>query len=89
MPRYHFHTEDGQRLCDPDGTELPDIKAAMAEAVRHLCRRLGDDPDELWETGGWRVTVQDDAGLTLFLIDVAATMAAAFPRGAAPRSLRA
>ena len=85
MPRYFFHTEDGQRLCDQAGTPLPDIEAAKVEAVRHLSRRLETDPGELWETGSWRIIVQDDSGLTLFIIDVSAILAAAFPLGAMPK----
>ena len=85
MPRYFFHTEDGERLCDPEGTELPDIEAAKVEAVRYLAQRLDNDPDELWRTGNWRIIVQDESALTLFIVDVTAILSAAFPLGAAPK----
>lgn len=84
VPRYYFHTEDGERLCDPDGTQLSGIEAAKKEAVRCLSERLDNDPRELWETGAWRVIVQDEKGLTLFIIDVSTTLSAAFPLSAAP-----
>lgn len=34
-PMYYFHIRDGDKLePDPDGTELPDIDAALAEALK-------------------------------------------------------
>ena len=34
MPRYYFHIQNGSDLEeDPEGTELPDINAAHAEAL--------------------------------------------------------
>ncbi len=34
MPRFFFHARDGdQRIDDPEGTDLPDLDAARAEAV--------------------------------------------------------
>jgi hypothetical protein len=86
VPNYFFHTEDGRRLCDEDGTELPGIEAAKIEAVRFLCERLHDDPAELWDSGAWRVLVQDDRMTTLFIIDVSVITAAAFPLSALPKS---
>ena len=34
MPRYYFNLEDGQRLLDDSGLDLPDIEAAQKEALR-------------------------------------------------------
>jgi hypothetical protein len=35
MPRYYFHTRDGDRLIkDPEGIELPSIKLARDEAIQ-------------------------------------------------------
>jgi hypothetical protein len=34
MPRYYLHIRDGDRLVeDPDGSDLPDLDAARAEAL--------------------------------------------------------
>jgi hypothetical protein len=34
MPRFFLHIQDGdRRIEDPDGSELPDLEAARAEAV--------------------------------------------------------
>jgi hypothetical protein len=46
MPMYYFHIRDGSSLeSDPDGTELPDISAAHAEALKvahELLREVAD-----------------------------------------------
>ena len=34
MPRYFFHVYDGYSAIDRDGTELPDIDTAQAQAIR-------------------------------------------------------
>jgi hypothetical protein len=45
LPRYHFHVRDrGGRQDDADGMELPDIKAARAEAVKRACRTWSQSP---------------------------------------------
>nr|WP_257817252.1 hypothetical protein [Phenylobacterium sp. J367] len=36
--------------------------------------------DDVWQSGQMRVTVKDDAGLTLLTLDVIATRAAAMPK---------
>jgi len=33
MPRYFFHLEDGERICDQLGQELPDDHAALRLAA--------------------------------------------------------
>lgn len=34
MPTFHFHVRDGDALFeDPDGSELPDLETARAEAL--------------------------------------------------------
>jgi hypothetical protein len=34
MPRYFFHTEGQSIITDQEGVELPNVKAARAEAMR-------------------------------------------------------
>ena len=34
MPRYFFHVIDGREIIDNEGTELPGLKEARAEAIR-------------------------------------------------------
>ena len=46
MPMYYFHIRDGSTLeVDPDGTELPDIRAAHAEALNVAHELLRELPD--------------------------------------------
>jgi hypothetical protein len=68
MTRYFFHTADGGEHRDPTGTKLPDLRAAKIEATRYLAQMLEDNPEDLWVTGSRTVTVQDEAGLTLFVL---------------------
>jgi hypothetical protein len=43
MPRYYFHIRSSAGLIrDPDGTELPDLAAALAEAERSARDLLAD-----------------------------------------------
>ena len=43
MPLYYLHIRIGNELeVDPDGTELPDIDAALAEAHRVARELLGE-----------------------------------------------
>jgi hypothetical protein len=77
MPRFYFNTQDGVDFTDREGTELPDKAAAQIEAARHIADLLQERPDELWRHPSWRLTVTDERGLTLFEIDVSATLAPA------------
>lgn len=82
MPRYFFHIDDGQPFRDADGTVLPDVEAARVEATRVLAHHLKDHPRQLWHDGVLTVTVQDQAGLTLFMVTVSGHEAAAMSRAA-------
>ena len=69
MPRYHFHVRDGVDRPDRDGIDLPDIRVARAEALKLAGEIIRDAGmrDDLGEE--WRITVTDEAGLTLFIMD--------------------
>ena len=70
MPRYHFHTADGRRRSDPEGSELPNVGAARIEAVRFASEVLRGKADELWREGQWRVEVTDDENVLLCTVIV-------------------
>lgn len=66
MPRFYFHIVDGATVIeDPDGSDLPDLESALAEALqsaRHLLAdkvRAGDIVD------GQRFEIRDEAGALL------------------------
>ena len=66
MPRYFFHTRDGQRHIDDEGWELPDDRTARREAVRYGGNLLADDPDMLLGDADFRVDVSDERGVLRF-----------------------
>jgi hypothetical protein len=74
---FHFNLRDGAYYRDPDGTELPDLRAARVEAVKLAGQLLLDKPDKFWEGSEWQVEVTDDSGLIIFRLDFTATDAPA------------
>ena len=85
MPRYHFHTEDGECLRDEDGVELADLEAAKREAVKLLGESLSDDACQFWVHEAFRVIVTDADGLTLLTLDVGVTLSPALASLRGPR----
>lgn len=75
MPRYFFHVQDGQDFPDLEGTELPDLAAARAQAVQFAGSLLADQPETFWASGEWHLQVTDEAGLSLFQLTFFATEA--------------
>ena len=69
MPRYHFNVYDGHAEMDVDGTELPDIDAARADALRLAGAIIADAGARADLGEEWRVEVTDDTGLMLFRMD--------------------
>jgi hypothetical protein len=64
MPRYYFHLENGERVLDRVGQELPDDSAALRVAVGVVAalRRRGRT---------WRVVVTNERGHEVSEIPVA------------------
>jgi hypothetical protein len=77
MPRYYFHVDDGHSTLDDEGTEFPGLKAARIAAVRLAGAILGERAEAFWDEEQWSLRVTDDAGLTLFSLEVVATQAPA------------
>jgi len=77
MPRYFFHNEDGRCYPDATGVELPDMAAVRHTALQVLTEMMDLHEKDVWDTGAWRVTVADEAGLTLYVVDLAITGSAA------------
>ena len=70
MKRYHFHTSDGRRICDEEGTLLSCDRAAKTEAVRFAGEILKDDSQEIVEKGSLLIEVGDDDNALLFTLVV-------------------
>lgn len=88
MPRFFFHTADGSRKRDEEGTELADLAAARIEAIRFTGMVLAGEPHHLWFHQDFRVEVTDETGLLLFTIITLAIDAPATATNVLPTGLR-
>jgi|KBSSwiStaDraftv2_1062776.scaffolds.fasta_scaffold63952_3 hypothetical protein len=86
MPRYFFDMEDSVLADDTLGVDLVDFDAVKATAVRVLADSLRRSGNRFWDAPEWRLVVSDERGLTLFILDLAATMAPASPHPSLLRS---
>lgn len=68
MPRYFFHVYDGYSSPDTDGTELPDIYAAQAAAIRTSGEILRDMGARFWDGTEWKLEVADERGRIFFVL---------------------
>jgi hypothetical protein len=60
MPRYYFHIHDGMSLPDKEGTEIADLDAAKAEAIKLAAGVLRNGcADVFWNGTPWRLDVTD------------------------------
>ena len=68
MPRYYFHlhSQEGLLVEDHEGMDLPDLKAALEEALR-VDRDLTLDPAGLY---GLEFEITDSAGKPLLKVPV-------------------
>jgi hypothetical protein len=80
MPRYYFHWENGERLLDDTGFDLPDIAAVQNEALRASADVLKGGPRataSLWDGTAWAMWVTDKPngeGNTLLTLRFSAEM---------------
>jgi hypothetical protein len=63
MPRFYFHIISGDTVIeDPDGSELPDLDTAMAEALQSARHLLADKVRNGEIVDGQRFEIRDDRG---------------------------
>ena len=79
MPRYFFHTENGDRIRDDQGEERADADTARTEAVTILGEILRYRGASFWTTGAFSVVVTDADGCTV--VSVTAKASEAAPEG--------
>jgi hypothetical protein len=65
--KYYFHTADGSRDRDTDGTELPNLAAARRQAIIYAGDCMSHDPEILNESD-FRVEVTDENDLLLITV---------------------
>jgi hypothetical protein len=66
MPLYYLHIRNGNKLeVDPDGTDLPDLDAALAEALK-VARELVDEVVDLGRDAV--IEIADGPGETILTV---------------------
>ena len=66
MPLYFLHIRNGEKFeVDPDGTELPDMDAAFAEALK-VARELVDEVADLGRNA--TIEIADGSGETVLTV---------------------
>ena len=75
MPRYFFNVHDGRDYPDDQGTELPDLAAVRAEALRSSGEMLRDSKGagDFWSGDDWTMNVTDEAGKTMLTLRFSGT----------------
>lgn len=72
MPRYFFHVIDGREIRDEEGTELPNIYVAQAEAICLCGEVLREMGGRFWNGTEWRLEVEDEQAQVLFVLHFSA-----------------
>ncbi len=70
MPRYFFHIHDGVNRPDEEGTELAVPDEARSGAVVLLGAMLKDLDGKFWAGQEWRMTVEDEQGTRVCVLNV-------------------
>lgn len=73
MPRYFFHTQNGDCIRDDQGEELRSVDAAREEAVAVLGEILRYRGSSFWTTRAFSVIVTDDEGQTVVSVTASAS----------------
>ena len=70
MPRYFFHVLNHIRTQDHDGVELPDLKAAISEALKDVTdikrQHFVTLDNHAWAR--WSIEICDEAGAVLLVV---------------------
>ena len=73
MPRYFFHTQNGDCIRDDQGEELRSVDAAREEAVAVLGESLRYRGASFWTTRAFSVIVTDTEGRTVVSVTASAS----------------
>jgi len=73
LPRYFFHTQNGDCIRDDQGEELKSVDAAREEAVAVLGEILRYRGASFWTTRAFSVIVTDDEGRTVVSVTASAS----------------
>jgi hypothetical protein len=73
LPRYFFHTQNGDCIRDDQGEELKNVAAAREEAVAVLGEILRYRGASFWTTRAFSVIVTDTEGRTVVSVTASAS----------------
>jgi hypothetical protein len=73
LPRYFFHTQNGDCIRDDQGEELRSVDAAREEAVAVLGEILRYRGASFWTTRAFSVIVTDTEGRTVVSVTASAS----------------
>ena len=73
MQRYFFHRIDGHLEPDLEGMECADMTQVRREALCYAARTLNEHPEMVWTTGELQITVTNDMGAIVTIVNVKAT----------------
>ena len=65
MPRYFFHTSNGEDYIDHDGVDCTDLDGARMEALRATGDMMHDQSRRFWKGEVWLMQVRDEHGVTV------------------------
>lgn len=77
MPLYHIELRTADRVWDTVDMERDDLTALRIEMAKFVGQLLKDHAHQIWADKDWRVDVTDEAGLILYVMQIAATDTAA------------
>ena len=70
MPTYHFDVQSGTNDCDRTVLECKDLAEAKGEALKLAGAATSDAAGTFWQEPEWMLIAKDDAGVTLFQLQV-------------------
>ncbi|WHQ70515.1 DUF6894 family protein [Methylorubrum extorquens] len=75
MARHFLHIRDGDHLTEgPDGSELPDLEAALQEALEGACAILSAKVLKAEVLDGQSFEIADESGVVLAILPLKAAL---------------
>ena len=69
MPRFYFHQRQRSGMVpDPEGSDLPDLEAAVLEAIASARELMSEAILEGWDISARSFEVVDDTGSTVLVV---------------------
>ena len=72
LPGFDFHLMHHVEVRDEAGVELDDLHAARRHAVKLIAEVLCNEPEQIWKSGVYRVTIANERDLLLLSVEMIA-----------------